>query len=125
MPTVRRAEVEWVGGFIDGEGKIISTTTGALPELEVTWQARVDEDQSLTSPEELLAAAGPDYTADDLRQLLGAQAGGLADLWLAWDLVQPVLFHEAAGGDPGEDAAAMFDAAPAIEQASQTSELAG
>jgi lipoyl-dependent peroxiredoxin len=57
MPTVRRAEVEWVGGFIDGEGKIVSTTTGALPELEVTWQARVDEDQTLTSPEELLAAA--------------------------------------------------------------------
>jgi osmotically inducible protein OsmC len=57
MPTVRRAEVDWIGGFIDGEGTIVSTTTGALPELGVTWQARVDEDQSLTSPEELLAAA--------------------------------------------------------------------
>ena len=57
MPTIRTAEVEWIGGFIDGEGKIVSTTTGALPELEVTWQSRVDEDQSLTSPEELLAAA--------------------------------------------------------------------
>ena len=34
-----------------------TTTTGALPELEVTWQSRVDEDQTLTSPEELLAAA--------------------------------------------------------------------
>ncbi len=57
MPTVRRADVEWIGGFIDGQGKIVSTTTGALPELEVTWQSRVDDDQSLTSPEELLAAA--------------------------------------------------------------------
>jgi lipoyl-dependent peroxiredoxin len=57
MATVRRAEVEWVGGFMDGEGKIVSTTTGALPELGVTWQARIDEDQTLTSPEELLAAA--------------------------------------------------------------------
>ncbi len=57
MPTIRTAEVEWIGGFIDGEGKIVSTTTGAIPELELTWQSRVDEDQSLTSPEELLAAA--------------------------------------------------------------------
>src|SRR5579863_646639 len=57
MPTMRTAEVEWVGGFLDGEGRIVSTTTGAIPELEVTWQSRVDEDQSLTSPEELLAAA--------------------------------------------------------------------
>jgi osmotically inducible protein OsmC len=57
MPVVRRAEVEWIGGFIDGAGKIISTTTGALPELEVTWAARTDENQDLTSPEELLAAA--------------------------------------------------------------------
>ena len=50
-------DVSPVGGFIDGEGKIVSTTTGALPELEVTWQSRVDDEQSLTSPEELLAAA--------------------------------------------------------------------
>ena len=57
MPTTRTAEVAWVGGLLDGEGKIVSTTTGALPELEVTWQSRVDEDQPLTSPEELLAAA--------------------------------------------------------------------
>src|SRR5271169_1333649 len=57
MPTIRTAEVEWIGGFIDGEGKIVSTTTGAIPALEVTWQSRIDDDQSLTSPEELLAAA--------------------------------------------------------------------
>ena len=57
MATVRRAEVEWIGGLMDGEGKIVSTTTGALPELEVTWNGRVNEDQTMTSPEELLAAA--------------------------------------------------------------------
>ena len=57
MPVVRRAEVEWIGGLMDGEGKILSTTSGALPELDVTWMARVDEDQPQTSPEELLAAA--------------------------------------------------------------------
>lgn len=57
MAAVRKAEVEWIGGFTDGEGKIVSTTTGALPELEITWDSRMDEDQGKTSPEELLAAA--------------------------------------------------------------------
>ena len=57
VATVRRADVKWIGGLKDGAGKIVSTTTGALPELEVTWNARVNEDQTITSPEELLAAA--------------------------------------------------------------------
>lgn len=57
MATKRTAQVEWIGGLIDGEGKIVSTTTGALPELEVTWQSRTDVENTMTSPEELLAAA--------------------------------------------------------------------
>jgi lipoyl-dependent peroxiredoxin len=57
MPTTRKADVEWIGGFIDGEGTLVSTTTGVLPQIELTWQSRVDEDNSKTSPEELLAAA--------------------------------------------------------------------
>jgi lipoyl-dependent peroxiredoxin len=57
MPTTRKAEIEWIGGLIDGDGRLVSTTTGVLPEIEVTWQARVDEDNTKTSPEELLAAA--------------------------------------------------------------------
>lgn len=57
MATLRRADVEWIGGFTDGEGAIVSTTTGALPRLEVSWDARVDADRTRTSPEELLAAA--------------------------------------------------------------------
>jgi len=54
---MRTAEVEWSGDFSHGEGRIVSTTTGALPELGVTWKARTEEGQPLTSPEELLAAA--------------------------------------------------------------------
>ena len=57
MATTRTAEVEWIGGLMDGEGKIVSTSTGALPELGVTWLGRINEDQSITSPEELIAAA--------------------------------------------------------------------
>jgi osmotically inducible protein OsmC len=57
MATQRTAEVEWSGGLIDGKGTIVSSTSGSLPELEVTWDARNDEAISLTSPEELIAAA--------------------------------------------------------------------
>jgi osmotically inducible protein OsmC len=57
VSPVRAAEVEWIGGFTDGEGRIVSTTTGAIPELELTWNSRTDVDPTRTSPEELLAAA--------------------------------------------------------------------
>ncbi len=57
MTTVRTAEVEWSGDFLHGEGRLVSTTTGALPELGVTWKARTEDGQPLTSPEELIAAA--------------------------------------------------------------------
>jgi osmotically inducible protein OsmC len=57
VATERTVEIEWIGAFLDGEGKIVSSTSGQLPELEVSWQARTDEDSGLTSPEELLAAA--------------------------------------------------------------------
>ena len=57
MATERTVEVEWIGAFLDGEGKIVSSTSGKLPELEVSWAGRTDEESGLTSPEELLAAA--------------------------------------------------------------------
>jgi hypothetical protein len=46
------------------------------------------------APEELLAAAGPDYTSEAMQQLVGERAGSLGDLWLAWDAVRPALFAE-------------------------------
>jgi len=57
VATERTVEVEWIGDFLDGEGKIVSSTSGKLPELEVSWEGRTNEDAGLTSPEELLAAA--------------------------------------------------------------------
>ena len=57
MATERTAEVEWIGDFLGGEGKILSSTSGKLPELDVTWAGRTDEDSGEMSPEELLAAA--------------------------------------------------------------------
>jgi hypothetical protein len=46
------------------------------------------------APEQLLAAAGPDYTATDMQALLGEHATGLADLWVTWEAVRPALFRE-------------------------------
>jgi osmotically inducible protein OsmC len=57
MATERTVDVEWIGSFLDGEGKIVNSTSGQLPELEVSWVGRTNEDSGQTSPEELLAAA--------------------------------------------------------------------
>ncbi len=46
------------------------------------------------APEELLAAAGPAYGVSDMRELVGARADELQNLWLAWDAVRPALLEE-------------------------------
>ncbi len=53
----RRAEVVWEGDLMSGSGTIVSTGSGALGDLGVTWKARTEDSGGLTSPEELLAAA--------------------------------------------------------------------
>ena len=72
MATVHRAEFEWIGGYSDGEGKLLSTTSGQLPELEMTTVARVDDDVDQTTPEELLAAA---YATDFAMQFTSGLVG--------------------------------------------------
>jgi lipoyl-dependent peroxiredoxin len=59
MATERRADVTWNGGLMDGSGTIRSTTSGAIGEQKVSWAARSEDVErgSLTSPEELIAAA--------------------------------------------------------------------
>ena len=57
MATVqRRAEAIWEGNLEKGKGRVTSGT-GALGELPVTWAARVEQPDGKTSPEELIAAA--------------------------------------------------------------------
>jgi lipoyl-dependent peroxiredoxin len=72
MATVHRAEFEWIGGYSDGEGKLLSTSSGQLPELEMTTTARVDEDMGQATPEELLAAA---YASDFAMQFTSGLVG--------------------------------------------------
>ena len=57
MATDRRADVVWQGDLMNGSGKIGSVTSGALPELDVTWASRSGDAAGKTSPEELIAAA--------------------------------------------------------------------
>ena len=53
----RRAEVEWQGDLIHGNGTIVSVGSGAIGNLPVTWASRTERSDGKTSPEELLAAA--------------------------------------------------------------------
>jgi lipoyl-dependent peroxiredoxin len=57
MATDRRAEVIWKGSLIEGSGTIVSTTSGAIGEQQVSWPNRAEDSPSATSPEELIAAA--------------------------------------------------------------------
>lgn len=51
-------------------------------------------DGARPAPEELLAAAGPEYTAEDMQALLGEHAVGLGDLWGTWEAIKPALLAE-------------------------------
>ena len=57
MATERRAGVIWEGDLLHGGGTIVSNTSGALPQLPVSWASRAEEPNGKTSPEELIAAA--------------------------------------------------------------------
>ncbi len=55
--AIHEAQAHWEGGLTDGNGRITGSSSGQLAEVPVTWNARTGGDASLTSPEELLAAA--------------------------------------------------------------------
>ncbi len=57
MATERRADVVWQGDLMHGGGTIRSTTSGALPQLDVSWASRTEDPGGKTSPEDLIAAA--------------------------------------------------------------------
>ena len=52
----RRAQVTWSGTLADGNGKL-RLTSGAAPEMAVTWASRTARSDGKTSPEELIAGA--------------------------------------------------------------------
>jgi lipoyl-dependent peroxiredoxin len=56
MAAQRTAEAVWENDLIHGSGRV-KGTSGALPEMQVSWSARTEASGGKTSPEELLAAA--------------------------------------------------------------------
>jgi osmotically inducible protein OsmC len=57
MTEVRRAEAHWQGDLPGGNGDVSAATSGVFSGLPITWKARTESSDGLTSPEELLATA--------------------------------------------------------------------
>lgn len=56
MATTRRASAVWDGSLMQGGGKVTFESSG-LGTHPVSWPARAEEPNGVTSPEELIAAA--------------------------------------------------------------------
>ena len=56
MATTRRAEAQWQGSLIEGNGQVTFASSG-IGTYPVSWPARSAEPNGVTSPEELIAAA--------------------------------------------------------------------
>ena len=56
MPATRTANAHWEGSLIDGKGRVTLDSSG-IGTHDVSWPARTEEPNGVTSPEELIAAA--------------------------------------------------------------------
>lgn len=73
MPAkLSRAEAVWENDLFHGNGRV-KGTSGALPEMGVSWSARTEAFGGRTSPEELLAAAHASCFAMALANTLAKQ----------------------------------------------------
>jgi osmotically inducible protein OsmC len=71
MPiATRAAEIVWEGPLASGTGTL-SSGSGALGQLPVTWASRTERADGKTSPEELIAAAHASCFAMALSLILG------------------------------------------------------
>jgi lipoyl-dependent peroxiredoxin len=71
MPlALRKAEVLWEGPLARGAGTLTSGS-GALDQLGVTWASRTERPDGKTSPEELIASAHASCFAMALALVLG------------------------------------------------------
>ena len=57
MPAVRRAHATWEGDLQSGSGRVSAVSSRKFTDLGVSWKARTQDGENLTSPEELVAAA--------------------------------------------------------------------
>jgi len=56
MATTRTARTAWEGNLVQGKGTVTFASSG-IGDFPVSWPARSEEPNGLTSPEELIAAA--------------------------------------------------------------------
>ena len=74
MAAERTASTRWTGGLADGKGTVALESSNSAT-LEVSWPARTEAPDGLTSPEELLAAAHSSCYSMQLSHMI-AEAGG-------------------------------------------------
>src|SRR3954452_9436583 len=123
MPVaVRNAEIVWDGALARGAGTLTSGS-GALDELPVTWASRAERPDGKTSPEELIAAAHASCYAMALSNTLAEQGNEPEELNISavctFDVDQlkvTTMVIDVHGRVPGLDAEG-FDSA--TEQAEQ------
>jgi osmotically inducible protein OsmC len=56
MATTRTANAHWEGNLFEGKGRVSLDSSG-IGSYDVSWPARTEEPNGMTSPEELIAAA--------------------------------------------------------------------
>jgi osmotically inducible protein OsmC len=56
MATTRTATTQWQGSLFEGSGRVSLDSSG-IGTYDVSWPARSEEPNGMTSPEELIAAA--------------------------------------------------------------------
>jgi lipoyl-dependent peroxiredoxin len=56
MATTRTANAHWEGSLFDGKGRVSLDSSG-IGAYDVSWAARTEQPNGMTSPEELIAAA--------------------------------------------------------------------
>lgn len=56
MTVTSEASTAWKGGLVDGSGEV-SLVSSSLGPFDVNWKARSEGSSSVTTPEELIAAA--------------------------------------------------------------------
>jgi osmotically inducible protein OsmC len=57
MAATRTARAKWEGTLLEGRGTVSTGTSALFADAPVTWGARTESADGMTSPEELLAAA--------------------------------------------------------------------
>ena len=57
MTATRTARAHWEGNLTEGQGTVSTETTSLFTDAPITWAARTEEADGLSSPEELLAAS--------------------------------------------------------------------